>query len=194
MRNLCRHNNHLADRQHPSQWHAGRWLCCGETARFGAGCEAISWTPRQAKMDSTVPPLPASALAGAAAAQSPKAKKNSSGTAATAAATVGNEEGENGGGGGGGDANVDEGVGAKKSASMSAKVVIAVYPFTAIEEQDLTLVKGEEYIVLDDSQEHWWQVRQTRKHVFYAAAAAVVIVVAVVVVAAEGSVSFCCCC
>ena len=39
-----------------------------------------------------------------------------------------------------------------------AKLVIAVYPFTAIEPGDLSLVKGEEYTVLDDSQDHWWQV------------------------------------
>jgi tyrosine-protein kinase Tec len=39
-----------------------------------------------------------------------------------------------------------------------AKLVIAVYPFTAIEPGDLSLVKGEEYTVVDDSQDHWWQV------------------------------------
>ena len=39
------------------------------------------------------------------------------------------------------------------------KVVVAVYPFTAIEDGDLTLAKGEEYVVLDDSQDHWWEVR-----------------------------------
>ena len=41
----------------------------------------------------------------------------------------------------------------------TGKIVIAVYPFTAIEPGDLTLSKGEEYEVLDDSQDHWWQVR-----------------------------------
>ena len=41
---------------------------------------------------------------------------------------------------------------------LGYKQVIAVYPFTAIEPGDLTLAKGEEYLVLDDSQEHWWQV------------------------------------
>ena len=43
--------------------------------------------------------------------------------------------------------------------SVGGKIVIAVYPFTAIEPGDLTLVKGEEYEVLDDFQDHWWQVR-----------------------------------
>lgn len=40
-------------------------------------------------------------------------------------------------------------------------VVVAVYPFTAIEPGDLSLVKGEQYIVLDDSQDHWWQVENS---------------------------------
>ena len=50
---------------------------------------------------------------------------------------------------------------AAASASASAstnKVVVAVYPFTAIEPGDLTLDKGDDYVVLDDSQDHWWQV------------------------------------
>jgi len=40
-------------------------------------------------------------------------------------------------------------------------VVVAVYAFTAIEAGDLSLVKGEQYIVLDDSQDHWWQVENS---------------------------------
>lgn len=40
-------------------------------------------------------------------------------------------------------------------------VVVAMYPFDAIESGDLSLVKGEKYIVLDDSQDHWWQVENT---------------------------------
>ncbi|XP_035206286.1 tyrosine-protein kinase Btk29A-like isoform X1 [Stegodyphus dumicola] len=39
------------------------------------------------------------------------------------------------------------------------KIVVALYPFQAIEEGDLTLEKGEEYEVVDDSREHWWQVK-----------------------------------
>jgi len=40
-------------------------------------------------------------------------------------------------------------------------IVVAVYAFTAIESGDLSLVKGEQYIVLDDSQDHWWQVENS---------------------------------
>ena len=41
-------------------------------------------------------------------------------------------------------------------------VVVALYPFEAIESGDLSLVKGEHYIVLDDSQDHWWQVENSK--------------------------------
>jgi len=44
-------------------------------------------------------------------------------------------------------------------------VVVAVYPFTAIEQGDLSLVKGEHYVVLDDSQDHWWKVESATAEV-----------------------------
>ena len=41
-------------------------------------------------------------------------------------------------------------------------VVVAVYAFTARDPEDLSLVKGEQYIVLDDSsQDQWWQVKNS---------------------------------
>ncbi|XP_035709078.1 tyrosine-protein kinase Btk29A isoform X2 [Folsomia candida] len=39
------------------------------------------------------------------------------------------------------------------------RLVVALYPFKAIESGDLSLEKGEEYEIVDDTQEHWWQVR-----------------------------------
>lgn len=47
------------------------------------------------------------------------------------------------------------------------KVVVALYPFKAIEPGDLTLEKGAEYEILDDSQEHWWKVRDRQGNVGY---------------------------
>ena len=38
-------------------------------------------------------------------------------------------------------------------------IYMSIDPFTAIEPGDLTLDKGQEYVVLDDSQDHWWQVQ-----------------------------------
>ena len=48
---------------------------------------------------------------------------------------------------------------ASAASASTNKIVMAVYPFTAIEPGDLTLDKGDDYIVLDDSQDHWWQVK-----------------------------------
>lgn len=43
--------------------------------------------------------------------------------------------------------------------AVSTKVVTALYSFQAIEKGDLSLEAGKEYIVLDDTAEHWWQVK-----------------------------------
>ncbi|KAI8440311.1 hypothetical protein MSG28_001660 [Choristoneura fumiferana] len=48
---------------------------------------------------------------------------------------------------------------AKLKEKQRAKVVVALYPFKAIENGDLSLEKGAEYEVIDDSQEHWWKVK-----------------------------------
>ncbi|KAG1712215.1 Tyrosine-protein kinase Btk29A [Nymphon striatum] len=45
--------------------------------------------------------------------------------------------------------------------STSPKIVIALYPFQAIEDGDLSLAKGEEYEVVNDKKEHWWQVKNS---------------------------------
>ena len=45
------------------------------------------------------------------------------------------------------------------SSSPRTKVVVALYPFKAIEGGDLSLEKNAEYEVIDDSQEHWWKVK-----------------------------------
>lgn len=43
--------------------------------------------------------------------------------------------------------------------AVTTKVVRALYSFQAIEKGDLSLEAGKEYIVLDDTGEHWWQVK-----------------------------------
>ncbi|EDW28837.1 GL19386 [Drosophila persimilis] len=44
-----------------------------------------------------------------------------------------------------------------KDNSHFVKLVVALYPFKAIEGGDLSLEKNAEYEVIDDSQEHWWK-------------------------------------
>lgn len=47
------------------------------------------------------------------------------------------------------------------------KIVVALYPFKAIEGGDLSLEKNAEYEVIDDSQEHWWKVKDQHGTVGY---------------------------
>lgn len=42
-----------------------------------------------------------------------------------------------------------------------AKMVVALYNYRAVEPGDLTLEKNHEYEVIDDSQEHWWKVKDS---------------------------------
>ncbi|KAK3099157.1 hypothetical protein FSP39_000263 [Pinctada imbricata] len=42
------------------------------------------------------------------------------------------------------------------------KIFVAVYDFSPSEEGDLELIQGEEYEVIDDSREHWWQAKNKK--------------------------------
>ncbi|XP_046665405.1 tyrosine-protein kinase Btk29A isoform X1 [Homalodisca vitripennis] len=55
----------------------------------------------------------------------------------------------------------------KQDQMVRTKVVVALYPFKAIEGGDLSLEKGAEYEVLDDSQEHWWKVKDETGSIGY---------------------------
>ncbi|XP_037958717.1 tyrosine-protein kinase Btk29A isoform X1 [Teleopsis dalmanni] len=54
-----------------------------------------------------------------------------------------------------------------KDNSHFVKIVVALYPFKAIEGGDLSLEKNAEYEVIDDSQEHWWKVKDALGNVGY---------------------------
>lgn len=47
----------------------------------------------------------------------------------------------------------------KEKSLVRTKCVVALYNYKAIETGDLSLEKNSEYEVIDDSQEHWWKVR-----------------------------------
>lgn len=49
---------------------------------------------------------------------------------------------------------------------VRTKVVVALYNYKAIESGDLSLEKNMEYEVMDDSQQHWWKVRDAKGYVF----------------------------
>lgn len=50
-------------------------------------------------------------------------------------------------------------------AKPKTKVVVALYNYKAIESGDLSLEKNQEYEVIDDSQEHWWKVKDSKGYV-----------------------------
>ncbi|XP_037915667.1 tyrosine-protein kinase Btk29A isoform X3 [Hermetia illucens] len=54
-----------------------------------------------------------------------------------------------------------------KDNSHFVKIVVALYPFKAIEAGDLSLEKNAEYEVIDDSQEHWWKVKDQHGNIGY---------------------------
>ncbi|KAI5641132.1 SH2 domain-containing protein [Phthorimaea operculella] len=62
---------------------------------------------------------------------------------------------------------VPPGTPSAKPKEKRVKIVVALYPFKAIESGDLVLEKGAEYEVIDDSQEHWWKVKDENGSIGY---------------------------
>lgn len=54
-----------------------------------------------------------------------------------------------------------------KDLNTRSKIVVALYPFKAIESGDLSLEKGKEYEIVDDSQEHWWKAKDQYGNIGY---------------------------
>ncbi|XP_053599836.1 tyrosine-protein kinase Btk isoform X1 [Plodia interpunctella] len=130
IRLVCIHNVRRA-LYHPAAWSARRWACCDGERRSASGCAlAAVW------------PLPEPDLV----AQTEETNEDTS--SVTAAVTMP--------GGGGAPPGTPS---AKPKEKPRNKIVVALYPFKAIEAGDLSLEKGAEYEVFDDSQEHWWKVR-----------------------------------
>ncbi|RVE49506.1 hypothetical protein evm_005847, partial [Chilo suppressalis] len=126
---------------HPGAWSARRWACCDAERRSAPGCQLA-----------TVWPLPEPQL------EILVQKENTINDVApvTAAVTMP--------GGGGAPPGTPS---AKPKDKQRTKVVVALYPFKAIESGDLSLEKGAEYEVIDDSQEHWWKVKDENGSVGY---------------------------
>ncbi|XP_050672649.1 tyrosine-protein kinase Btk29A isoform X1 [Leptidea sinapis] len=127
-------------RYHPGVWSARRWACCDAERRSGPGCALTA-----------VWPLPEPDLQLLLRDHSPAPAV----TPVTAVVTM------PGGGGG------TPGTPSAKPKEKRNKVVVALYPFKAIESGDLSLEKGAEYEVIDDSQEHWWKVKDENGLVGY---------------------------
>ncbi|XP_038213045.1 tyrosine-protein kinase Btk29A isoform X1 [Zerene cesonia] len=138
IRTVCISNSRRA-RYHPAVWSARRWACCDAERRSAPGCALTA-----------VWPLPEPDLQLILHEQKPNLTLS-----VTAAVTM------PGGGSG------PPGTPSAKPKEKRTKVVVALYPFKAIESGDLSLEKGAEYEVIDDSQEHWWKVKDENGLVGY---------------------------
>uniref|UniRef100_S4RKC9 Tyrosine-protein kinase n=1 Tax=Petromyzon marinus TaxID=7757 RepID=S4RKC9_PETMA len=126
------HNACLWVKYHPHFWSEGMWLCCQQTARNAIGC-----TEYQRMSRAELPsgdrrrslPPPQSPLPSPPLPPLPPSPP----TTEAAAAAAGDGE--------------------------TAMWVEALYNLTVTESQDLSLVAGQEYRVLDHSDEYWWKAR-----------------------------------
>ncbi|XP_063616082.1 tyrosine-protein kinase Btk [Cydia splendana] len=131
IRSVCISNGRARLRYHPAAW-SRSWSCCDAERRAAPGCAlAAVWAPEPE------PDL----------LQHKENRNTCNLQPVTAAVTM------PGGGG------APPGTPSAKLKEKQRKVVVALYPFKAIESGDLSLEKGAEYEVIDDSQEHWWKVK-----------------------------------
>ncbi|XP_063379679.1 tyrosine-protein kinase Btk [Cydia fagiglandana] len=131
IRSVCTSNGRARARYHPAAW-SRSWSCCEAERRAAPGCAlAAVWAPEPE------PDL----------LQHKENRNTCNLPPVTAAVTM------PGGGG------APPGTPSAKLKEKQRKVVVALYPFKAIESGDLSLEKGAEYEVIDDSQEHWWKVK-----------------------------------
>ncbi|XP_046432250.1 tyrosine-protein kinase Btk29A isoform X2 [Neodiprion fabricii] len=165
IRAVCAENPGLSGRYHSGLWSGKRWSCCRLSTRSAEGCDPCSlWSSRPSAVvggppgvvgpasERQIPNPPAPTEAN----NNPVAVSQNryiSGTTSTPIMPNG--------------APGTPSSKAKEKLMMRTKVVVALYPFRAIEGGDLSLEKGAEYEVLDDSQEHWWKVKDEHGSVGY---------------------------
>ncbi|XP_031624419.1 tyrosine-protein kinase Btk29A isoform X1 [Contarinia nasturtii] len=184
-------------RYHPGLWSGKKWSCCKTLNRTAFGCQAAThWTetnnnpsPRTGNSpahSSTRSISPNSTSPGQFIHQqlqksATTASLNDSLTAIsspqqTSSVTTFKTPITNGSGnhGGIGDSNMPGGTATpgtpnskSKDSSQHVRIVVALYPFKAIEGGDLSLEKNAEYEIIDDSQEHWWKVKDQHGNIGY---------------------------
>lgn len=158
IRGACADNPSLSGRFHAGLWTGRRWSCCRGSGRTAEGCEPTSnWAQEQ-------PPPPQ---------QHQEQGEEEDATLSVTSATTPTPPPSHvrtgppstpimpGGAPGTPSSKV------KDKVMVRNKVVVALYPFKAIEGGDLSLDKGAEYEVLDDSQEHWWKVKDENGAIGY---------------------------
>lgn len=158
IRDVCKNNQLLQERYHPSIWLSGRWQCCGHMHKNTVGCEettplAGSSTPLSNVTTSLAPGV-------ASGKQSlDNCQQMALGSLSCPIGAISTVQGSS--------VNNDKGGEVSGVSLTKPRLVVALYSFQAIENGDLSLIKGEEYEVIEDSKEHWWQAKSRTGEVGY---------------------------
>ncbi|XP_011299224.1 tyrosine-protein kinase Btk29A isoform X1 [Fopius arisanus] len=194
LRAVCSENPGLSGRYHAGLWSGKRWSCCRLSTRSAEGCDTCSsWSskpPSSNTTNSTNASPSINTITNAPGGEADRRIQQQSTTTITATtitstttSTTGSAAETNNNpvvqsqarstigapstpimpGGTPGTPSSK----AKEKLMLRTKVVVALYPFRAIEGGDLSLEKGAEYEVLDDSQEHWWKVKDGHGSIGY---------------------------
>lgn len=149
IRTACLENTRKSERYHWGVWSGKRWTCCRLVNRSANGCNPCSSWSRAALTSLLRQPSTESLV------NNNPARLEEFGPAVTSSSA--NNAVVMPGGAPGTPSCKNKLL--QEKAMIRPKVVVALYPFKAIEGGDLSLDKGAEYEVVDDSQEHWWKVR-----------------------------------
>ncbi|XP_035730806.1 tyrosine-protein kinase Btk29A-like isoform X3 [Vespa mandarinia] len=175
IRAVCCENPGLSDRYHLGLWSGKRWSCCRLLTRSAEGCDTCSSWSMNVTNAPTCPLRTITSATGNVTASIVNSSADSTIQMANAetnnnpiiqpqaCSTFGTPSTPIMPGGTPGTPSSKN----KDKVVTRAKVVVALYPFRAIEAGDLSLEKGAEYEVLDDSQEHWWKVKDEHGSIGY---------------------------
>ncbi|XP_018563801.1 tyrosine-protein kinase Btk29A [Anoplophora glabripennis] len=140
IRKVCACNRNVKFYFHPSPWSGKEWSCCKNNVRLSEGCRASGyWAQIQVNNYQS--------------SETNSNKENSFNSTQPSPTMPG--------GGTPGTPSSKQ----KEKAVMRPKVVVALYKYEATESSDLSLEKNQEYEVIDDSQEHWWKVKDSKGNI-----------------------------
>ncbi|XP_066254170.1 tyrosine-protein kinase Btk isoform X2 [Euwallacea similis] len=139
IKKVCAYNNNIRSYFHPAPWNGRRWYCCKKTAKLSEGCrECDNWISGRSSSPSS---------------DSENLSNKENFNSAQSSPIMP----------GGGVAPGTPSVKQKEDQSTPRiKTVVALYNYKAIESGDLSLEKNLEYEIIDDSQKHWWKVRDSK--------------------------------
>uniref|UniRef100_A0A9J7YGR9 Tyrosine-protein kinase n=1 Tax=Cyprinus carpio carpio TaxID=630221 RepID=A0A9J7YGR9_CYPCA len=126
-----RNNVQIAAKFHPQFWQEGEWLCCGQLDKLAPGCKHTGSITEMFISHLTVSRKPLPPVPGdeSSTTRRPPPPPPPAGEAA------------------------------QEEAGPGEEVVIALYDFEGLEPHDLTLRKGEEYVILEKCDVNWYKAR-----------------------------------